>query len=388
MSGGTSAVADRPSHRWVDEVVAVLPAWLTARALLIVAYVVAVAVADRLVPGERPAPLDEGLLAWDGTWYQGIADGGYGASAEALRFFPLYPLLGRGLGLVLAGSTSWALVIVANVASLALAVLLRRLVLTEGRSRAVADRAVWLSTLFPSAFVLGWAYSEALMLVGAVGMFLALRRHAWWWAALAGAVAAGSRPLGVLLVIPAVVEVLRWWRAGGRPPGGGAGREVVGERVAAIAAIVAPIVATAAYLWWAQVAHGDAWAPFTVQGDLRGEGIDPLRRMAEGVSQLVGPERFGDGLHLPFALGFVVLLVLTFRWWPVSYGLFAGAVLVVSLSAENLNSLERYGLNAFPLVLTLALLASDERVERPVLALSAAAFTGLASLAWLGAYVP
>ena len=113
-----------------------------------------------------------------------------------------------------------------------------------------------------------------------------------------------------------------------------------------------------------------------------------MSRLWQGVGDLTGPERFGDGLHLPFAVVFLVLLVLTFRRWPVSYGAFAAAVLVTSLSAENLNSLERYGLNAFPIVLTLAVLARDERVDRAVLSVLAGGFVALASLAWLGAYVP
>ncbi len=63
-------------------------------------------------------------------------------------------------------------------------------------------------------------------------------------------------------------------------------------------------------------------------------------------------------------------------------------MLVAALSAENLNSLERYGLNAFPIVLTLALLTRDDRVDRSVMAVTAGGFVALASLAWLGAYVP
>ncbi len=39
-------------------------------------------------------------------------------------------------------------------------------------------------------------------------------------------------------------------------------------------------------------------------------------------------------------------------------------VLLAALGAENLNSLERYGLNAFPLALTLAVLAKDPRVDK------------------------
>lgn len=376
-SGGPDSSAAWP-RGLVGEVVAVLPAWLTARVLVVAAYVVAVAVADRLTPGSRPVPLDESLVAWDGTWYRDIASLGYDAVAEeGLRFFPLFPLLGRGLGVVLPGDDAFALVVVANVASLVLAVLVRRLVLAEGRGTGAADRSVWLSALFPSAFVLTWAYAEAVMLAASVGAFLALRRGRWWWATLAGLVAGATRPLGLLLVLPAAIEVARRWR------------DLDGaERAGGVAAVAGPAVGTGAYLVWVGVVYGDPWLPFTVQGELRGESVNLVSRLWDGVGDLLGPERFGDGLHLPFAVVFLVLLVETFRRWPVSYGVFAAAVLLVSLSAENLNSLERYGLNAFPIVLTLALLARDPRVDRVVTTLTAGGFVALASLAWLGAYVP
>jgi hypothetical protein len=103
---------------------------------------------------------------------------------------------------------------------------------------------------------------------------------------------------------------------------------------------------------------------------------------------MFGAERFGDGLHIPFAIIFVALLVLTFRWWPVSYGAFASVVLIAALAAENLNSLERYGLNAFPLALTLAVLLKRDQVERVVLMGLAGGIVALSALAWTGAYVP
>jgi hypothetical protein len=362
----------------LDDVAAVLPAWAVARLLLLAAYVVAVAATDRLTPGVEPAALRDGLVAWDGTWYRDLASGGYGSLPdESLRFFPLYPLLGRLLAVAVAGHEAPALVVVANLASLAFAVGVRRLVLAEGRGRAVAERAVWFTALFPSAFVLAWAYAEAVMLAAVVAALAGARRGRWWWAAGAGLVAGATRPLGLLLVIPVGIEALRVWR-----------RDQGHRRLAAVVATLAPAAGTGAYLAWVRVAYGDPLLPFTVQGDLRGEAVNPLRRLVDGVGDLLGPERFGDGLHLPFAVAFLVLLLVTFRSWPASYGAFAAAVLAVSLAAENLNSLERYGLNAFPLVLTLAVLARDPRVDRAVLAVSAAGFVALASLAWLGAYVP
>ena len=99
-------------------------------------------------------PVDDGLLAWDGTWYDVIARNGYlDADDPALRFFPLYPLLGRWLGWI-GDRPDIALVVVANVAALAAGVLLHRLTLEETGDAAAAQRSARLLALFPSAFVL------------------------------------------------------------------------------------------------------------------------------------------------------------------------------------------------------------------------------------------
>jgi hypothetical protein len=377
-AGRVNDVTSRRARGLWDDVVAVLPGWIVARLLVVAAYVMAVVIADRLTPGSRPHQLDEVLLAWDGTWYRDIARDGYATTGvEALRFFPLFPLLGRVLGFGVADAVSPVLVVIANASSLLLLVFVRRLVLFEGKARAAADRAVWFVALFPSAFVLVWAYAEALMLTALVAGFLAARRQMWGLAIVAGVVAAGSRPLGVLFALPVAIELVRSWRASS------GARRAVG-----VLAVAAPLLTFAAYLAWVRAEHGDALLPFRVQDELRGTTLNPFTRVWDGLGQLLGPERYGDGLHIPFAVLFIVLLVFTFRYWPLSYGVFAAAVLVASLSAQNLNSLERYGLNAFPIILTLAVMARDQRVERTVLTVSSAGFVALASLAWVGAYVP
>jgi hypothetical protein len=227
------AAESRPSGLWGD-VLAVLPAWVAARVLVGVAFVLATVVSNRLLDS-RPEQLGNGLLAWDGTWYRDLATSGYhGVPSEGVRFFPLFPMLGRVLGVPLAGHTGIALVLLANVLSLVALVLLRRLVLLEKADLALADRAVWCMAVFPSAFVLVMAYSESLMLVAAIGAFIGLKLRRWWWVAVLGLVAALSRPVGVLLVVPVALELVRHWRDGD-------GR----ERVASVAALVAPVLGLA-----------------------------------------------------------------------------------------------------------------------------------------------
>ena len=60
-----------------DDVRVAVPAWLEARLYVAAAFAVTGALVDRLEPPPAFTPLEDGLLAWDGTWYRAIADNGY-----------------------------------------------------------------------------------------------------------------------------------------------------------------------------------------------------------------------------------------------------------------------------------------------------------------------
>jgi len=365
-------------HSLRDDLRVVLIPWVVVRLLIAVGFISAYAISEHLVPDARPTALTEGLIAWDGTWYRDIADLGYHSVApEGLRFFPLFPLLGRVLSLFTFGRTDLALVLLANVASLALAIGVRRLVLFERGSKDLADRAVWMVCLFPGAFVLAWGYAESIWILAAVAGFWAIRSRRWEWAVAAGLVMGLTRPLGVAFAAPVAIELARVWRS-----------TTPRERALGVSAVFAPVVATGLYLAWVGREFSDAWLPFTVQDTLRGTTTNPITRVFDGISQLLGSERLGDGLHIPFALAFLVLLVLTFRWWAVSYGVFAAIVLAAALGADNLNSLERYGINAFPIALTLALLVRNRKVDQVVTTILAGGVVALTAMAWTGTYVP
>jgi hypothetical protein len=364
--------------RLLRDLRAVLPSWVAARALVAIAFGLAVGVLGHWVPGGRTAQMDQGLLAWDGAFYRDIAEVGYGGlPAEALRFFPLYPLLGRVLAPVVGGNTGLALVLIANAGALVAAVVMYRLARFELGDRALAERAAWLTSLFPAAFVLVWAYAEGVFLPLSLGTFLCARRGRYGWAAGLAFAAALTRPVGILLAAPLAIEALRTWRAAG-----------VRGRLERVVAVAAPVAGLATYLAWVGRTFGDPMLPFSVQTDLRGDGTNPLARLVQGLGDVVGVERFGDGLHIPFALAFVALVVVVCRRLPASYGAYAALGVLVALTANNLNSLERYGLSTFPLLLALATLTASRRVEWLALAVCGSGLVAMASLAWLGVYVP
>jgi len=318
------------------------------------------------------------LFSWDAAWYRDIAERGYdGVAREGLRFFPLVPLLARVLSVPLFGDVGLALVLIVNLAALGAGIALHRLVREETGDRVLSARAAWLLAVLPAAVVLVLGYAEGLALLLVITAFLMLRRKRWWAAAALGVLAGLCRPTGMLLALPALVEVARGW---------GAARDRTGR----IAAVLGAPVGTAVYLAWVEWQYHDWALPLRLQNsaDLRGGWDDPLSAIWGSARALVSDGRIGDGLHTPWIGLFALLLVVVFVKLPASYGLFSTAVLGLALSAHNLGSFERYGLFAFPLVIALAMLTKEPRLERVVLVAAGAALAGFTTLIFVGAFVP
>src|ERR1017187_9149497 len=98
-------------------VVQALPAWVAARVLVAVSLGLAHLTVSTVRPGNAGAQLrvHQGLLAWDGGWYESIARHGYAASGpQSVRFFPGYPMAARVLGWVPGIGAGPALVLLSN----------------------------------------------------------------------------------------------------------------------------------------------------------------------------------------------------------------------------------------------------------------------------------
>ena len=103
-------------------VVQALPAWVAARLLVVGGLVLSHLIVTTVRPDNAGAQLrvHQGLLAWDGGWYQSIAGHGYAASGlQSVRFFPGYPMAARVLGWVPGVGVGTALVVISNACALA-----------------------------------------------------------------------------------------------------------------------------------------------------------------------------------------------------------------------------------------------------------------------------
>ena len=368
---------------------ALLP-FVVARVVVVGTLGLAHFIVDRTHPSTPgvAARVHAGLLGWDAGWYETIAREGYGPlGSQSLRFFPAVPLLTHALAWVPGLGDGPALVLLANVAALAATAMLYVLVRRETGDAAVARRALWILSLLPAAFVLVMGYAESVLLVLAIGCFLALRPPAGEGAAarphfaVAGALAfaaALTRPIGVLLALAVAAELVRWWPRLGRD-----------ERAAGIGAAAAPFVGVLAFLAWSKHTVGDWFAPLRVQLQSSHHGglSDPFATLYHDATGVLH-HHVGTALHVPWVLLALAMLVVCWRRLPAPYTLFAGAVLAVAVAGSNLDSFERYALSAFPLSIAAALVLTESQLERAVVALLAAGLGAYALLAFLNISVP
>ena len=330
---------------------------------------------------------------WDSGWFIRIAERGYDVEQSA-SFFPLYPLVTRGVAEVLQ-STVIAGVLVslvaAGIAAIAVFRIARQLV-----GETVASDSVLLLALFPFAFVFTAVYSDALFLALASWSILAALRRQTVLASLLGALAVGTRPMGLAL-LPALL-VLLWPER--RTP----------RSIARLLALVLLPAALGAYALYLHFHFDDAGAFYHSQsvfwlretpplGPLQG-AWDVLRTIEQGAAELV--------LHLPgdngYPYGFEdsqqrgtwnvlqgLLLIsaacLTWVAWRrlgAAFGLYSTAVILIILSTPAavvpLVSAPRFLIADFPLFIALAAIAAPRPRLRLGLIIGFAAVGGIAAV--------
>ena len=330
---------------------------------------------------------------WDSSWYLTIAGTGYTASEPARSaFFPLYPLLVSVFSAPLGGALVPAGLLVSWTAAIGFLTLLHQVV-ARARDRATARTVVRVAAFVPPAVFLSAIYTESLFLLLSLGCLVAARRDRWALAGVLGALASSCRSIGVLLVVPLLVEYL-WGRrvSGPRAVATRVGRWSIAHRplrreLLWIGVVPAGLLAYAAYLG---LATGDPLGAIRAQGDWARQFLTPIGGLGAGVWAVVG--RIGEiagawqampplvngqtaGLMLvrDAVLLLVVAAVIVVLWWgrrrvPLSWLAWGVVSLAYPLSVPStqqpLMSLPRFAMACFPIVVVLGLWAHQGRRMR------------------------
>ena len=333
------------------------------------------------VPGWRAQPLPDpgwqnaftGFERFDALWFLRIASSGYRTGDGSAAFFPLYPLAIRAVSWVMGGHPFGAALLVSNAAIAGGLCVVYALTASE-RSIATARRTVLLVALFPTSFFFFAPYSESLFLLLAATTYWAARSRRWAAAGAAGALAALTRNVGIVLAPALVLEAFHQ-RSEGR-----------GSVLPGLGAAVAVGIGTLAYLayWWAKV--GDWLAPIDQQANWQRTFSSPWATVVDGTRdafRYLGNANGGywliDWLIVVPVVGASVFALLRYR---PSYSVYLWGGLLIPLSFvfadRPLMSMPRFVLPLFPAFWALAELT--ERWRIPEKAVAAVGAAGLALL--------
>ena len=395
----TSAAAQPPRRTVNDDIYVLLrrllaplrraPWWLKVTLIYACARLVSYAIllgaawhADASPWGGRQPDYLTFIDRWDAGWYERIYDGGYPttiprnaagtAQPNQWAFYPVFPLLARGLSAVTGLGWPAAGVIVATAAGLAAALVIYALF----RNVSSPPTALWgvaFFAMFPASPILQVPYAESLgIFFLAAALHLLIKRQ--YWAALPlVALLCLSRPAGApFAAVVAFHLLLRWWhRKKDAYP--------VSEVVAGGVLLIFSTLMTFAWIliaWWVT---GDRSAYTDTETAWRGSGLVLFKPWADAGVELVGPFW---GPVLPVLL--VVLAALYFnsravrrigfelRVWSAMYLLYLLAVL------HPQSSTFRMLLPLFPLALAAALISGSRAYRWSVLVMF-----GILEIVWV-----
>jgi hypothetical protein len=317
-------------------------------------------IAGRPIPTSALAPMLDVLSSWDGIWYMRIVRDGYPRHVmphvtyfvpdARAAFFPAYPLLVRFVDKLLPGGDTTAALstnfLLGGVAIFLLGLLARRLYGDQ-----VAAKAMVLGAMFPGSFVLSFAYTEALLLVFAMGCLWCLMSEKWIWAGVLAALGTATRPNGLALVLACAVASIiairreRKWKS-----------------------LAAPLLAPGGFIAfqiWLGHHTGEAGVWFRVQSEAWGEGasygLTAIRKTFEAFARpLTSPTNIITAATV-MAMALMIYFAFRKRLPPAMIAYSAG-ILVLMLIPNTVTARPRFLYTAFPLFISAAaFLHSDRR---------------------------
>jgi len=288
------------------------------------------------------------LARWDSGWYAAVAKYGYYLNPDensTVVFFPLYPLLIKGLSQISPLDYFYAGQLISWLAlCFALVYFYKLLRLDFGDEKAFSILLFLL--IFPWSFFLAAVYTESLFLFLVAASFYYARKQNWALAGAFGFFASLTRITGVFLLPALAYEYLSQ-------------NKKLGGKMLWLTLVPSGL---AAFMLYLKIKTGYFFAFVLNQDSFGRHSTFPLRTLWWDIKNTLFFFRHGDLLKaLVYALALLVLalacylLITKYRELRGSYLIFAWLSLLLPLCTGTTTSLGRYLLNIFPVFIAAGL---------------------------------
>ena len=309
-------------------------------------------------------------LDTDAPHYFSIAENGYTTvepQMYTIVFLPLFPMLIRVFNLVFGSSFASAMVI-NTLCTLGAGVFIYKLALLD-MGRRSARIAVLFALSLPGAIFLIAPMSEALFLLLSTAALYYMRKCGFWLAAALCALAAFTRSVGIILIVPFFAEALNYTVRTAREKGRRGLWKLVLKMLACLAICC---LGTFAYLLINKLVWGDWFKFVRFQREIWYQSIGPffgsactqMNCLIRSVSTEL-EDLFGLWLpNLLFTFGALFVFVFSARTLRTSYSLYFAVYFAIACGAAWLLSAPRYlsALTVLPIALALLCEGRDDGV--------------------------
>jgi len=314
-----------------------------------------------LEPGSIAQNLRRTMWQADVIHYSDISRDGYHPAPVDLNdrrsheyaFFPLFPILLWLLGHITEDVVLWSAVL-CNIFFFVALVLLYKLTIAFGYDHSVARRTIFYLAAFPFSYFFSIPLTESLFLLLTVASFYAAKREHWWAAGVIGLFASATRLTGVLL-LPSLL-VLSWQMY----------RSLQFRKIVGLLLIPFGLFA---YMFYSWRLTGDALAFMQAfQAWNRKPSIFFLSPLIKHLSNLPTIAEAWNIYVLSTSsalLCFVCIYILVRRreWALALYTLMS---IILPLSSGVMQSVGRYTMGFFPVVLALGIGATSNHTDQAI----------------------
>lgn len=269
-------------------------------------------------------------VKWDSVWYMDLIKNGYGGKSLT-AFFPLYPLVVKTVSLLAFNISPEMVGLFLSSLFLFLSLMLIYKLTSLDFDRNIALNSVIFFLLFPCSLFFNLIYAESLLLLLTLLSIYLARTNKWFLAGLCGLLASLTKPEGVIILIPLIVELFILIKIDKK----------YYKNLAYLILIPAGLLI---YMLYLKYNFDDPFLFLKAQQEWGRFSGNVFTNLVASFSLIKGI----------FFAGVLLSSYLVFKYVRKSYGIYALSMLLIPLMSGNFISLNRHTSVIFPIFILLA----------------------------------